>query len=315
MTGVRFGITSEKMWLSSTDPAAMLDSGKVHNISDRKLRLFAAAIARLKPDYRMGNIAWLESIRIAEAVADGAPIPEDRPKTGIGNDLGPTCAEAIVAVRTLLSYTSVFSRLEADFLRDIGGNPFRLVTLPTNPDCSACHGSGTFTVGNGEDAERMRCRCCPWLTPTVVSLAQAAYDQRQRKCDECHGTGNGYHVRDKHISSPPEEFCPPCRGTGTVDDGTLDPVRLAILADALEEAGCDCETLLQHLRGLTLCNTCKGRGWYFDDHGSGFGSNQTCIDCGGGWNSTREWVGTGLVKSKLSHVRGCWALDLILGRK
>jgi hypothetical protein len=49
-------------------------------------------------------------------------------------------------------------------------------------------------------------------------------------------------------------------------DGTLDKDRLAVLADALDEAGCDDADLLGHLRG-------QG-----------------------------------------SHVRGCWAIDLLLAR-
>ena len=47
----------------------------------------------------------------------------------------------------------------------------------------------------------------------------------------------------------------------------LDPDRLAVLADALEEAGCDNADLLSHLRGPG------------------------------------------------PHVRGCWALDLLLGKE
>ena len=68
-----------------------------------------------------------------------------------------------------------------------------------------------------------------WLTPTFLSLAHAAYDARQ------------------------------------LPSGELDPVRLSVLADALEEAGAGGE-LLTHLRGPG------------------------------------------------PHVRGCWAVDLILGR-
>jgi hypothetical protein len=50
-------------------------------------------------------------------------------------------------------------------------------------------------------------------------------------------------------------------------EGTLDPARLGILADALLDAGCDDEGLLAHLRGPG------------------------------------------------PHVRGCWAVDLLLGRQ
>jgi hypothetical protein len=49
--------------------------------------------------------------------------------------------------------------------------------------------------------------------------------------------------------------------------GTLDTARLAILADALLDAGCEKEELIQH---------CRNDG---------------------------------------PHVRGCWALDLILGKE
>jgi hypothetical protein len=69
-----------------------------------------------------------------------------------------------------------------------------------------------------------------WQTPQVVALAQAAYEQRE------------------------------------VPAGTLDPARLAVLADALEDAGCGSADVLGHLRGPG------------------------------------------------PHVRGCWALDLLLGR-
>jgi hypothetical protein len=90
----------------------------------------------------------------------------------------------------------------AVLLCELFGNPFRPVTL--SPAC---------------------------LTPQVVALAQAAYDQRE------------------------------------IPSGTLDPVRLAVLADALEEVGCTNSDVLGHLRG-------QG-----------------------------------------PHVRGCWAVDLLLGKE
>jgi hypothetical protein len=53
-----------------------------------------------------------------------------------------------------------------------------------------------------------------WLTPTVAALAQAAYDER------------------------------------ILPSGEFDPACLAILADALEDAGCTDTAILDHLRGL-----------------------------------------------------------------
>jgi hypothetical protein len=70
-----------------------------------------------------------------------------------------------------------------------------------------------------------------WRDRAVVKMAQAAYEQR------------------------------------ALPSGELDPARLAILADALEEAGCSITEILDHLR------------------------------------------------SPGPHVRGCWAIDLLLGKE
>jgi hypothetical protein len=70
-----------------------------------------------------------------------------------------------------------------------------------------------------------------WLSPTVTALAQAAYEER------------------------------------SLPSGELDLARLKVLADAIEEAGCPDQAILDHLRGPG------------------------------------------------PHVRGCWPVDLVLGRK
>jgi hypothetical protein len=73
-------------------------------------------------------------------------------------------------------------RLEAGLLREVLGNPFRPLHLSPS-----------------------------LLTPTVVSLAVASYEER-------------------------------------LPSGHLDNARLCVLADALLDEGCDNEVLLQHLR-------------------------------------------------------------------
>lgn len=94
---------------------------------------------------------------------------------------------------------------------------------------SALAGMGHQSSGDSGPAERLvQCgllRCifanpfCPvdcgraWQTPAIVALAQAAYQERQ------------------------------------LPAGTLAPSRLAVLADALQESGCDNRELLAHLRG------------------------------------------------------------------
>lgn len=86
-----------------------------------------------------------------------------------------------------------------------------------------------FTRGNPAAAPSVNVVRTTWLTPAALCLAQFAYNRRG-------------------------------------EDGTLDPLTLAALSDALEEAGCQGK-LLAHLRS-------------------------------GG-----------------PHYRGCWALDLVLGRE
>lgn len=71
--------------------------------------------------------------------------------------------------------------------------------------------------------------------------------------------------------------------------------QLPILADALEDAGCDDAAILEHCRGYELCPGCaSGKGCDPGDW----------PDCdGSGWMPLRN-----------PHVRGCWVLDLLLGK-
>jgi hypothetical protein len=232
---------TEAEWLACTEPHKMLQFLRGKG-SDRKLRLFAVACCRriagwfTDPRLRQG-------VEAAERYADGHARREDLAAAAVAVE--QVCQEACqaydthcrtaAAVRTLVGWEP----LETDYgavqpetllvnqtgeavrraenggrraeprahqaqcrlLRDIVGNPFRPATLD---------------------------RGC--LTSDVLSLAQAAYDQR------------------------------------TLPEGELDPARLALLADALEEAGCANADILAHLRG-------EG-----------------------------------------PHVRGCWVVDLLLGK-
>jgi hypothetical protein len=240
---------TEAEWLACTDPKPMLEflRGKA---SERKLRLFAAACCRRVwekvPRYDQ------HAVETAEHFADGNAAEQElvdlqrlmdreyerhqgeRERFGDGwasayHALGfPAWEAANSAFRTaaiavwidLPGYQSLDYRQEwppiywevraseyaqqAGLLRDLFGNPFRLVTLSP--------------------------AILTWNDSTVIRLAQAAYDER-------------------HLPA-----------------GTLDSGRLAVLADALEEAGCSDADILGHLRGPG------------------------------------------------PHVRGCWAVDLCLGK-
>lgn len=135
----------------------------------------------------------------------------------------------------------------AALLREIVGNPFRPVTLPLRRKTEKV---GPWLIdGHTVDEVFTDETYCPWLTPDVLALAHAAHDER-----------------------PP--------------DGSLDPVRLAVLADALEDAGCDDVYLIGHLRGT-------------ED-----------VPCVSG-DAMRAVV---RVPLRGPHVRGCWAIDLLTGR-
>jgi hypothetical protein len=69
---------------------------------------------------------------------------------------------------------------------------------------------------------------------------------------------------------------------------------LPVLADALEEAGCTEGQVLQHLRGYGLCPGCA----------AGKGPHDGDYECDGGWMDLPG-----------PHARGCWVLDLLLGKE
>ena len=212
----------EAEWEASGDPRAMLRAAQGHNlrdaagrlrrsdISDRKLRLFAVACCRAMDPRPRRLRAEQDSLKNEERAADENSPGSDGPYWWISSSNLATRLQATWATLPPLALRPV-----AALLRDIIGNPFRPVVLTRTVECDRCNGKGQRTIGS-------KCGSCEgtgktkgnadWLTPTVLSLAQAAYDHRDEQT------------------------------------GHLDPVCLAILADALEEAGCD-GCILAHLRG------------------------------------------------------------------
>ena len=206
---------TEGDWLECKDPTAMLKflQGKA---SERKLRLFAVACCRRKWKF-FGDDRCRMAVEIAERFADDEnrvgdldwaaqgtrlALNEWRPKQGSRGVLVhvSTAAHALAQSRNLhvvhiasqllgLPVDSARARAaealqQADLLRDAIGNPF----CPTTTDPIS-------------------------RSPTVINLAEAAYDER------------------------------------VMPSGELDTERLAVLSDALEEARCDDADILDHLRG------------------------------------------------------------------
>ena len=235
---------TEQQWLASNDPAAMLwylarDSGPYGpygRLQDQdrfaKLRSWVEACRLLASPTMM---SWVFDLKYAEGIEKAAQ--------EWGSDTSTS------------TYSHLTMSTRASLLRDIVGNPFRPVTFSQTSLVCTCP-SGKGGAYSTQEGQLVCLRCGKaanlewhqWLTSTVRSLAQAAYDERSRPAPSGPFPGIG-------------------ATTTWVDDGTLDPARLAVLSDALEEAGCDNEDMLRHLR------------------------------------------------SPGPHVRGCWALDLVLGKE
>jgi hypothetical protein len=208
---------NEGEWLTGKNADSML-TFLGEKVSHRKLRLFACALGR-RLWSRLTSDAVRHAVEFAERAADdqadpaaldsvwkGAlrAVPEDRGKHAhwaaahsASSDIRFWAgASACQAGMTGLRKAGV-----ATLLREILGNPFRPLTL------DAAH-----------------------RTPAVVSLARAAYDERQ------------------------------------MPGGELEPQRLAVLADALEEAGASTELVAHlrspgpHFRGCHALDLCLGLG-------------------------------------------------------
>jgi hypothetical protein len=225
---------TESEWLICTGPWPMkvFVSGKA---SDRKLRLFGAFCHRIW--HLLIDERSRRAVEVAERYAAGLATEEeldtasdaawavwdaDVEQAGLGEPPPPCLAsQAAFAVAIPCGWWGAApAYVEPDFiacqatrnataegmaqcvlLRDIFGNPFRPIRLDI--DC------------------RM---------PSVVALAQAAYDNR------------------------------------ILPAGTLDPARLAVLSDALEEAGCHdteilghCRQAGPHVRGCWVVDAVLGR--------------------------------------------------------
>lgn len=271
---------TESEWLASDDPAVMLVWAQSEPkqfgawvVGRRKLRLFTCAcvrgrISRVRAvddrTIRAVDDRTIRAVETGERYADGAATSKERGLAfnAADNLYHPQRTWAYACLRAdpeegafeivnmMHDFEGEIPAAQAAVLRDLVGNPFRPVRWSS---CGHCHGTGWRTKidhdNPGGSVSRPCRKCGP--NPTVLSLATAAYEYRN-------------------------------------PDGTLDPVRLLVLSDAMEEAGCTDESILMHLRGLE---------WYQVDP---------------------DYYPEEVVKRRLdnpAHYRGCWVVDLILGRE
>jgi hypothetical protein len=314
-------ITTEQEWLASTNPSDLLafaldpvvrqtlpNGGQVsrvagEKISDRRLRLFICACVRtmfhLLTDRRSRH-----AVLVAERFADGEATEKERhevdqesyevrapsvPRRGrelrmVQYALWPAvggCHGAAYSAPLIVEDWPERAGEFAHLLRDIYGNPFAVPTQHKKT-CHACNGRGRGTFRSVTGAPAM-CYTCDgrgwhmapgldpdWLTGTVAMLAEAAYLER------------------------------------LPDSGELDPHRLLVLADALEEAGCPpaeaCPRNCWLLSGVRV---------YSDDGQRNSTAPARRCDCVNGRVPNRLLAH---LRSDGPHVRGCHVIDTLTGR-
>jgi hypothetical protein len=232
---------TEAQWLACTNPIPMIEylrRSKRHGTSERKLRLFSCACCRRIWDF-LHDRRSQGAVEMAERHAEGlAGDQELLAANGLAQAAereaeeqwgGPTVQAGAARAAEKASRLQVPRARRARTGREIATH----VALYTSNDAHwtelwAMRGAVTET----SLTERMRqvearqsgllrdmvgnpfrpISPGPWLTPTVFLVAQAAYESR------------------------------------TLPSGLLDHANLAILADALQDAGCQENAVLSHCR-------------------------------------------------------------------
>jgi hypothetical protein len=226
---------TEAEWLSCDDPERMLEALRGRALG-RKVRLFMAACCRrVWHDFEVGEEQDRQAaVEVAERYADGLASDDERDTAfgeltdGAPHRGGDCCSNAAVGEfdKPHAAVDWAITAVEEAAYRAVGEDYDNREPIE-RAERAVQAGLLRDVVSN---PFRPTLLDPAWQAPTVDSLARAAYEER------------------------------------TLPAGTLDPARLAVLADALEEAGCADAEMLGHLR------------------------------------------------SPGPHVRGCWALDLLLGK-
>jgi hypothetical protein len=229
---------TEQEWLTASDPTPLMEFLR-EKVSDRKVRLSAVACVR-PVENSFTRVRLKEAVAAAELFADGA-----------------TSAEKLATVagdiRTLMSHMAPFPANAAAYatilqpaLKSFYDASIYVLQFHCFAARASSKGANRRQVNRARDTEHSRqthivrdifgnpfrpVTFSPaWRTPLVTALAQTIYD-------------------DRHLPS-----------------GLFNNRSMAVLADALEEAGCDNAEILNHCRQPGV------------------------------------------------HVRGCWVVDLLLGK-
>jgi hypothetical protein len=219
---------TEAEWLACTDPRKMLEFLQ-DKASDRKLRLFACAYGRAYRD--SGHLHGPSTVAVAERYADGLASDQDLASERRRNACFPEERWPLTPSAYDGAWEAVDWLTSSQDLMKIDPDALRHCPIPLGDVVKRSVLLLQDIVGNPIHPATLDPAILTWNDATVARLAQAAYEER-------------------HMPA-----------------GTLDNGRLAVLADALEEAGCTDADILGHLRGPG------------------------------------------------PHVRGCWAVNLLLGKE
>jgi hypothetical protein len=205
---------TEAEWLVCADSDAMIDILE-GTATPRKLRLYAVACSR-RLWHLLIDRSSRQAVEAAELYADDQVSEKKLKRAELAADR-TTQAMHGKDPKVDAAATAVIA---ASYVRDEMSAAF----FCSRAACDIAYYAGQEPTERAVQANLLRCifnnpfrpvTLSPaWRTPTVLALAQATYENR---------------------SLPP---------------GTLEPARLAVLADALEEVGCTEQGILGHLRGF-----------------------------------------------------------------
>jgi hypothetical protein len=226
---------TEQEWMTCDEPHRMVNF--LRGKRERKLRLFFCAGCR--GVWHKLDAPLRKAVEVGERYADGSADEQQRRTAQqsicpdphfSGTDAEGAAFGAVCDGFPVWAIDSAVSLAVEDLILEVTKQGKRTISTDTLRRLRRSHAHlCREIVGNPFRPVRVN---PVWLTPTVINLATAASEER------------------------------------ALPSGELDPTRLAILADALEEAGCTEAALLEHLR-----------------------------------------------VAGAHHVRGCWAVDLVLGRE
>lgn len=186
------------------------------------------------------------------------------------------------STRSIGVYVYVFPGdpiIACDVIRCVVGNPFRLIDFTKH--IISVDSGGWLSSRKIDDA--INPDIFTWRDGLIPKIAQAIHDGE--RCSNCAGYGGDYW----------NYICPVCKdGKGRIN--RYDPIQMAMLADALEEAGCEAVEMLEHLREHErVCKECKD-----GTRMCGFEDWRDCKGCNGAGKQPRR------------HYPGCFAVALFL---